>query len=383
MKNRFKLDYCTEVRCDCFEFAYNGIHGFYDRSKDVHELFYHKKTYKFYLAVELSTHDDSNLFTEGYIDLLIALRDELDIKAFPFKKPDGEVTYLFLSKNWLMSQGLALLANSKDSKMFQLDGDKLFVGEKEVNYMQQCTLHTAAYGELTYGIPFSYEDTKEIILLHTVKAGCKVSYLRDLLPYLPLNVTYVELEASNIVYRDDYGTACYYDNKLSKFPVNKVDGVYIKSYDPYIHIQCSVHSLVEDFTFTGINGKYVLDENTNRVTSVTIGDVSLYPDENNEATYIANGRVPIGFLRKLKDIDPNCKRIVYRLKPLEHWTTKDKNLYLDSQSFEFNNQVGIINMGLNGNYSVMWGSHLYDSSDVYEELGSELEMAIEDFLKAK
>ena len=39
-------------------------------------------------------------------------------------------------------------------------------------------------------------------------------------------------------------------------------------------------------------------------------------------------------------------------------------------------------MGLNGNYSVMWGSHLYDSSDVYGELGSELEMAIEDFLKA-
>ena len=39
-------------------------------------------------------------------------------------------------------------------------------------------------------------------------------------------------------------------------------------------------------------------------------------------------------------------------------------------------------MGLNGNYSVMWGSHLYDSSDVHEELGSELEMAIEDFLKA-
>lgn len=28
MGNIFKLDYCTEVRCDCFEFAYNGIRGF-------------------------------------------------------------------------------------------------------------------------------------------------------------------------------------------------------------------------------------------------------------------------------------------------------------------------------------------------------------------
>lgn len=382
MGNIFKLDYCTEVRCDCFEFAYNGIHGFYDKSKDIHELFYNKKTYKFYPAVELSTHDDSNFFTEEDIDLLITLRDELDIEAFPFRKPNGEVTYIFLSKNWLMSQGLALLANSKDSKMFKLDEDKLFVNDKEINYREQCTFHIAPYGKLTYGIPFSYEDTKEIILLHTVKAGCKVSYLRDLLPYLPLNVTYVELEASNIVYRDDYGTACYYDNKLSKFPVNKVDGVYIRSHDPYIHIQCSVHNLVEDFTFTGMKGKYVLDKDTDRVTSMTIGDILLHPDENNETTYIANGRVPIGFLRKLKDIDPNCKRIVYRLKPLERWTTKDKNIYLDSQSFEFNNQVGVINIGLNGNYSVMWGSHLYESSDVREELGSELEMAIEDFLKA-
>lgn len=47
MKNRFKLDYCTEVRCDCYEFAYNGIRGFYDKSKDVHELFYHKRHINF------------------------------------------------------------------------------------------------------------------------------------------------------------------------------------------------------------------------------------------------------------------------------------------------------------------------------------------------
>jgi hypothetical protein len=178
MKSRYKLDYCTEVRCDCYEFAYNGIRGFYDKSKGVHELFYHKKTYKFYQAVELST----NFFTEGYIDLLIALRDELDIEAFPFRRPDGEVTYLFLSKNWLMSQGLALLANSKDYRMFKLEGDKLFVDNKEVDYQKQCTLHTAPYGELTYGIPFSYEDTKEIILLHSIRVGCRVSSLKELLP---------------------------------------------------------------------------------------------------------------------------------------------------------------------------------------------------------
>lgn len=377
MKNRFKLDYCTEVRRDCYEFAYNGIRGFYDKSKDVHELFYHKKTYKFYPAVELST----NFFTEGYIDLLIALRDELDIEAFPFRRPDGEVTYLFLSKNWLMSQGLALLANSKDSKMFKLEEDKLFVDDKEINYIQQCTFHLAACGEFTYGIPFSYEDTKEIILLHTVKVGCKVSYLRNLLPYLPLNVTYVELEASNIVYKDNYGTACYYDNKLSNFPVNKVDGVYVKSHDPYIHIQCSVHSLVEDFTFTGIKGKYTLDENTDKVTSVAIGDILLHPDENNEATYVAYGRLPIGFIKELKHIDPKCEKIDYRIKSLDHWRQMDKQVYLDFQRFIFNNQGGTLRINPNGEYDVMLGSHTYASTEIREELGSELEMAINNFLE--
>lgn len=377
MKNKFKLDYCTEVRCDCFEFAYNGVHGFYDKSKDINELFYNKKTYKFYPDVELST----NFFTEGYIDLLIALRDGLDIEAFPFRKPNGEVTYISLSKNWLMSQGLALLANSRDYRMFKLEEDKLFVDEKEVNYMQQCTFHIAPYGELTYGIPFSYEDTKEIILLHTVKAGCKVSYLRDLLPYLPLNVTYIELEASNIVYRDDYGIACYYDNKLSKFPVNKVDGVYIKSHDPYIHIQCSVHSLVEDFTFTGIKGKYTLDENTDKVTSVAIGDILLHPDENNEAAYVAYGRLPIGFIKELKHIDPKCEKIDYRIKSLDYWRQMDKQVYLDFQRFIFNNQGGTLRINPNGEYDVMLGSHTYASTEIREELGSELEMAINNFLE--
>lgn len=375
MKNRFKLDYCTEVRCDCFEFAYNGIRGFYDKSKDVHELFYHKKTYKFYQAVELST----NFFTEGYIDLLIALRDELDIEAFPFRRPDGEVTYLFLSKNWLMFQGLALLANSKDYKMFKLEEDKLFVDEKEVNYILQCTLHTAPYGELTYGIPFSYEDTKEIILLHSIRVGCRVSSLKELLPYMLLNNTYFEFEASNIIYKENWGF--YGGIKLSKFPVNKVDSFYVKSHDPYIHIQCSVHSLVEDFIFTGIKGKYTLDENTDKVTSVVIGDILLHPDENNEATYIAYGRLPIGFIKELKHIDPKCEKIDYRIKSLDHWRQMDKQVYLDFQRFIFNNQGGTLRINPNGEYDVMLGSHTYASTEIREELGSELEMAINNFLE--
>ena len=381
MNSKLKLDYCTEVRCDGFEFAYNGIRGFYDKSKDVYELFYNKRTYKFYPAIELRSHMGTNFFTENDIDFLIALRDALDIEAFPFRKSNGEIDYLFLSKNWLMCQGLALLANTEDSGVFKLEGDKLFVDDKEIDYRKQCAFHTAPYGELTYGIPFSYEDTKEIILLNALKVGCRVSYLRNLIPYLPLNTTYGELEASNIIYTENYGVGHYYDNKLSNFPVNKVDSFYVKYHDPYVHIQYCVHSLVEDFTFTGMKGKYVLDKDSDKVTSITIGDILLHPDENDETTYIAYGRVPIGFIKEIQHIDHRCKRIDYRIKPLEQWGEKSEQIYLDSQSFEFDNHIGVLSRNRNGSFSVMWGSYIYDGDGIEEELGRELSIAINNFLE--
>ena len=80
------------------KFEYNGIQGSFDKSKDVEELTYNGKVYKFYPAVELREHQDTNFFMEDDIDLLIFLRDKLDQEAFPFKNKLGEITYLFLNK---------------------------------------------------------------------------------------------------------------------------------------------------------------------------------------------------------------------------------------------------------------------------------------------
>lgn len=212
MGNKYKLDSHIKVNSTNFEFTCNGIRGTYNRS----ELCYNGKVYKFYQAAE------SDLFTEDDIDLLIALRDGLNIEAFPFKKSNGEVTHLVLSANWLMYQGLAILANSKDSKWFKLEEDRLFIDDKEVDYQKQCTFHVSIYGELTYGIPFSYKDTKEILLLLSIRVGCRVSYLESLIPYLPLKVTSGYFRVSHFMYRKDYRNGYYYDNKLSKYPVNKV-----------------------------------------------------------------------------------------------------------------------------------------------------------------
>lgn len=212
MKSKFKLDLCTKVNSTHFEFIYNEIQGTYNKS----ELYYNGKLYKFYQVAE------SGLFTEDDINLLIALRDGLDIEAFLFMKSSGEVTYPYLSENWLMHQGLAILANSNDSKWFKLEEDRLFIDDKEVDYQKQCTFHVSIYGELTYGIPFSYKDTKEILLLLPVKVGCRVLYLESLIPYLPLKVTSGYFRVSPFGYREDYRNGYYCGSKLSKVPVNKI-----------------------------------------------------------------------------------------------------------------------------------------------------------------
>ena len=378
MKNKYKLDLYTKLDSNHFEFVYNGIEGFYSKGKTTHEIYYNGKSYEFYPVVELKDHMESNFFTEDDIDLLVTLRDELGIEAFPFRKSNGEVTYLFLSGDWLMHQGLALLANSKDSKVFKLEEDKLFVDDREVDYKKQCTFHNNFAGEFTYSIPFSCKATKEILLLLLVKVGCRIQYLESLIPYLPLKKNLGYFKASPFDYRKDYRNGYYYDNKLSETPVNKVDYLEISVGNTSITIDYMIHSLVKCFTFNGIKGEYTLDKDTDRVASVKIGTTVLYPDGT---SYIAYGRVPIGFIKEIQHIDHRCKRIDYRIKPLEQWGEKSEQIYLDSQSFEFDNHIGVLSRNRNGSFSVMWGSYIYDGDGIEEELGRELSIAINNFLE--
>lgn len=193
MGNKYKLDSHIKVNSTHFEFIYNGIQGTYNRS----ELCYNGKLYKFYQVAE------SDLFTEDDIDLLIVLRDGLNIEAFPFMKSNGEVTYLVLSANWLMHQGLAILVNSKESKWFKLEEDSLFVDDKEVDYQKQCTFHDIGYKIMTYGIPFSRKDSARIIVWYQLGVGCKASYLETILQYLPLKYSEEWFSFSQFCYEND------------------------------------------------------------------------------------------------------------------------------------------------------------------------------------
>lgn len=247
MKNRFKLDYCTEVRCDCFEFAYNGIRGFYDKSKDVHELFYHKKTYKFYPAVELST----SFFTEDDIDLLIFLRDELDIEAFPFNKSNGEITYLFLNKNWLFDVAIKLLYILKSSRMFNIVGSTLYIDGVEFDYKSRCSFGTCEYGEYSYGIvEVDIYKCPQMFLSSTTNSGCKFGYFKSYLTMLPIksgnycvNVCYGRGHIDNYL---DYITDT--DKEVSAIQLNKVTNCR-SSESAYVninHIKSEVEAIERD-----------------------------------------------------------------------------------------------------------------------------------------
>lgn len=113
---------------------------------------YNGKVYKFYPAVELSEHQDTSFFTEDDIDLLIFLRDELDIEAFPFNKSNGEITYLFLNKNWLFDVAIKLLYILKSSRMFNIVGSTLYIDGVEFDYKSRCSFGICEYGEYSYGI---------------------------------------------------------------------------------------------------------------------------------------------------------------------------------------------------------------------------------------
>lgn len=49
------------------------------------------------------------------MDFLIALNNGIFIDDLPFKLESGEITHISLNGNWLVFQGIAILANSENS----------------------------------------------------------------------------------------------------------------------------------------------------------------------------------------------------------------------------------------------------------------------------
>lgn len=220
--NKFKLDFKNKV--DRVDFKYKGIPGYYaSRPSSINqEVGYKGKVYTLVPASELVNHDDANFFTEDDIDLLITLRDELNIEAFPFKTKDGRKTYLFLNKNWLFDVAIRLLYVLEDAKMFHIVGSTLYIDGVEFDYKSKCSFGMCDYGEYSYGIvEVDIHKVPQMFLSSATNSGCKLWYFKNYLTMLPLS------EGKGEVYFDvchdtNDGFLSLNSDRLSEVPINEV-----------------------------------------------------------------------------------------------------------------------------------------------------------------
>lgn len=204
------------------KFEYNGIQGLFDKSKDLHELTYNGRVYKFYPAKELKEHADTSFFTEDDIDLLIFLRDKLDIEAFPFMTKDCEITYLFLNKNWLFDVAIRLLHTLENAKMFNIIGSTLYIDGVEFDYKSKCSFGICDYGEYAYGIiEVDIRKVPQMFLSLSTNSGCKFWYFKSYLTLLPLSVYNGRVYFDTCHDFNDESLSISSD-RLSRIPINEV-----------------------------------------------------------------------------------------------------------------------------------------------------------------
>lgn len=216
-------EWCDEEvdHAKIIKFEYNGIQGLFDKSKDIEELTYKGKVYKFYPAAELREHGDASFFTEDDIDLLIFLRDKLDIEAFPFKNQLGEITYLFLNKNWLFDVAIRLLY-SENAKMFNIVGSTLYIDGVEFDYRSKCSFGICDYGEYSYGIiEVDIHKVPQMFLSLSTNSGCKFWYFKSYLTLLPLSKDNGRVYFDNSHSINDESLSISSDS-LSRVPINEV-----------------------------------------------------------------------------------------------------------------------------------------------------------------
>lgn len=219
--NTFKLNSMEESKK--VSFNYNGNYGCYAKSTPHTnaKLEYKEKTYTFFPASELESHNNANFFTEDDIDLLIILRDELNIEAFPFMTKGGKITYLFLNKNWLFDVAKRLLCILEDARMFNIVGSTLYINGVEFDYKSKCSFGMSEYGEYSYGILDKVDMKQPIFLSEDTNSGCKISYLKHYLTMLPLLSNEYKIIFEKGSYPDDNSLKVC-SKELSKVPINEV-----------------------------------------------------------------------------------------------------------------------------------------------------------------
>lgn len=211
----YGLDYCTELKGWNYKiaFVYKGKEGSYHEGKI-------KFGDKEYPADRHYINSHSNTFTEEDIPMLVAMARSFFVRQFPFRTEDWDVVCLSIDDEWLSSLGITILKIDNYAKCYAFKDGNLYIDNKPIDILNLCRLYKLEDGTYGYGLqPLKDEDTR-IVVSDNLIFGCKVGYLQEMLPYLPLRDKFGHIELSKGVTLID--KELHTLGSLSKVPKFKV-----------------------------------------------------------------------------------------------------------------------------------------------------------------
>lgn len=188
----YSLDYCTELEGWGYKvaFAYKGKEGTYYKGK----INFGGKEYpadKHYINVS------SNAFTKEDIPMLIAMARGFFISQFPFKTEDGNVICLTIEKDWLEELGISILKSDSTAKYYFFKDGNLYINDTLIYMSNFCKLYKLKDGTYGYGVQHPKDTKLKFVVSENLIFGCKSKYLKEMLPYLPLENTFNAMEIPN------------------------------------------------------------------------------------------------------------------------------------------------------------------------------------------
>lgn len=223
----YGLDYCTDIEGYNYgvAFSYKGKEGFYHNGKV-------KFGDKEYPVDKDYINDRSNAFTTEDLPMLIAMARGFYIRQFPFKTEAGDIICLTIQKEWFEELGINILKADSAAKYYSFKDKTLYIDGVPVDIPSLCKLYKLEDGTYGYGVspsPF-YNKRLKFVVSENLVFGCKSKYLKEMLPYLPLEDTFNSMEIPNelIDIDDDLGES----EELSSVPMYKVIR-YEESLDSY------------------------------------------------------------------------------------------------------------------------------------------------------
>lgn len=186
----YGLDYCTELKGWDYkiDFAYKGREGSYHRDKI-------KFGDKEYPADKHYINNSSNTFTKEDIPMLIAMARNFYVRQFPFKTEAGNVICLSIQGDWLDELGISILKLDSNVKCYAFKDGNLHIDNTPIDIPNFCKLYRLEDGTYGYGVQPPKDKVTRIAVSDNLVFGCKVKYLAEKLPYLPLKdrFGYIEL----------------------------------------------------------------------------------------------------------------------------------------------------------------------------------------------